>query len=341
MTTQANKEAQGTPAGVSSGSRQRISTTQTLHLMRLEADRAIRHGYPISALVMVLDPLERENETELRKLLMPRLFQELKSVTFAQDVQGFGLYTEGLVVAVFPHFDPEGLLGLAEALLEAVRACRPEDVPDDLEFTASIGVSHNLHQGPKSFEILIEEAETGMGIAVSGGGDRVTQAREVERELDRLRAEVDHQLAELKEFQQNAFGGLDDADEIWGKQLIDKVMGLFGREPDKSEGLYRVEKEVIALLRYEIGVWRESSGGADMVEARRTIENLERRVHKLSTSLGLTEKELKKVAAMKNIDLGVASIYGSIQGLSVEEDNYEQKKEMLKNIFEANLALRG
>ena len=43
---------------------------------------------------------------------------------------------------------------------------------------------------------------------------------------------------------------------------------------------------------------------------------------------------------MKNIDLGVASIYRTVQGLSADDDNAEQKKEMLKNIFDANVALR-
>jgi hypothetical protein len=68
---------------------------------------------------------------------------------------------------------------------------------------------------------------------------------------------------------------------------------------------------------------------------------LERRVSKLTESLGLTEAELTRVAKMKNIDLGLSSLYRTIQGLSGDEANAEQKKEMLKNIFEANVALKA
>ncbi len=340
MTSQATKDEKNAPAGDLGGPRQRLSTQQMLHLMRLEADRAFRHGYPISSLVMGLDPLPESVDPELNRVIMPLLFKELKSVAFARDIRGMGVWTEDLVLGVFPHVDPEGLEELAESLLNAVRHIDSLELPDGLRVTASIGISHNLHADSKSFELLVEEAETGMGLSEAGGGDRVTQARDIEREIDRLREEVDRQLAELSEFQERAFGDIEDTDELWGKQLIDKVMALFDREPDKNEALFRVEKEIIALLRYEIGVWRESSAGADVVEAKRTIENLERRVHKLTASLGLTEKELVKVAAMKNIDLGVSSIYGSVQGLTADTENLEQKKEMLKNIFVANLALR-
>ena len=341
MSTEATTDETSAPQGDSSAPRQRLSTQQTLHLMRLEVDRALRHGYPISSLVMGLDDPPEEAPEGLQSALMPLLFKELKSVAFARDVRGLGIWTEHRVLGVFPHVDPEGLEELSERLLDAVRHMRTEELPEGIEITASIGISHNLHPGETSFELIVEEAETGMGLAQSGGGDRVSQAREVERELDRLRDEVDEQIAELKAFEQAAFGGIEDAEELWGKQLTDKVMTLFDRETEKSESLLRVEKEVIALLRHEIGVWRETSGGANVVEAQRTIQNLERRVHKLTESLGLTEKELEKVAAMKSIDLGVASIYGSIQGLSSGEENYEQKKEMLKNIFEANVALRA
>jgi len=38
--------------------------------------------------------------------------------------------------------------------------------------------------------------------------------------------------------------------------------------------------------------------------------------------------------------MGVASLYRTVQGLTSEDDQYEAKAEMLKNIFDANLALR-
>jgi hypothetical protein len=98
---------------------------------------------------------------------------------------------------------------------------------------------------------------------------------------------------------------------------------------------------VIALLKSELAAWRETSTASRMIESQKTIDNLERRVVKLTESLGLTEAELKRVAQMKNIDLGVASIYRNVQGLSADEACAEQKREMLKNVFESNVALRA
>jgi hypothetical protein len=70
------------------------------------------------------------------------------------------------------------------------------------------------------------------------------------------------------------------------------------------------------------------------------VQLLERRLAKLQQSLDKSEDALRKMAKMKNIDEGTASIYGDIQGLSLEEAQYERKKEMLKFIFEDNLKLQ-
>jgi len=326
-------------AAPSTTPKQRLSTAQMLHLMRLEMDRALRHGYPISAIVVGLDGFDEVHHLPWRKALMPAIFQELKAVTFQNDVRGLGVWTPRFQLAVFPHVTPDRLLKLADDLLGRAGALKVQGVPESEKLSLSAGISHNLHPGPMSFETLIEEAETGMGIAQSGGGGKVVQAREVERELDRLRDELDSQIQEIQEFQSKLFGDVQNKEELWGNQLVSKVIELFARE-QKTEGVLRVEKEVIALLKAELAGWRETSTASRMIESQKTIDNLERRVAKLTESLGLTEAELKRVAKMKNIDLGVASIYRNVQGLSGDDSGAEQKKEMLKNIFESNVALR-
>ncbi len=329
------------PSGNATAPKQRLSTHQMLHLMRLELDRALRHGYPISCMVVGLDGFGEEHHQPWRRALMPAVFQELKAVTFKNDVRGLGVWTERFQVALFPHVMPERILELAQRVVERATALKVQGVPESESITLSIGISHNLHPGPLSFETIVEEAETGMGIAQSAGGNRVAQAREVERELDRLRDEVEGQIQEIQEFQSKLFGDLDNKDELWGNQLVSKVIDLFHREPEQTEGILRVEKEVIALLKAELAAWRETSTAGRMIESQRQIEMLERRVVKLTESLGLTEAELRRVASMKNIDLGIASIYRNVQGLSAEEENAAQKKEMLRNIYESNVALRA
>jgi Mrp family chromosome partitioning ATPase len=73
---------------------------------------------------------------------------------------------------------------------------------------------------------------------------------------------------------------------------------------------------------------------------RRHIDVLERRVAKLTQLLGQTEADLRRLAAMKDVDLGVASIYRSVQGLSSEEGAQAFKRSLMREIFQANLELK-
>jgi len=319
--------------------RERLSTGQMLHLMRLEVERALRHDYPISCAVIGLDGFMKPEETEHRKTLMPTVFAELKAVTFGNDLRGLGVWAEQFQLAVFPHVTPQQITDVTQELLERARALE-SPLGEEHDVTLSIGIAHNLHGGPHSFESLVSEAETGMGLAMQAGGDRTIQAVEVESEIDRLRAELEAQIEEIQEHQNDLLGE-DDEDQNWGKRLVSKTLEMFQAEPDQSEGVVRLKKSVVELLRTELAAWRATSSVSKMIESQRKIELLERRVTKLTESLGVTEAELKRVASMKNIDLGVASIYRSVQGLSADDDDSEKKGEMLKNIFEANMALRS
>jgi len=318
----------------------RLSTPQMLHLMRLEVDKALQHGYPISCMMYGLDGFWDGDLMLHRKALMPRIFHELKAVTFQSKIQGLGVWTEAFQLAVFPHCTPEQVAELAQGMLERARKVQLEDVPAEEAITLSIGISHNLHQGKVTFEGLVEEAESGMGLAQTAGGDRVSDWQAVETELDRLKEELQEQLADLEEVQNQLFGEDDGKDEIWGKELVNKVLQVFADEPQQTEATVRLEQEVIALLKVELAAWRETSTVSMLLESQKTIENLERRITKLTSSLGATEAELLRVAEMKDIDLGVSSIYRTVQGLKSADEGFAAKKEMLKNIFDANVALR-
>lgn len=318
----------------------RLSTPQMLQLMRLEVEKALQHGYPISCMMYGLDGFWDGDLMLHRKELMPRIFHELKAVTFANKVQGLGVWTEGFQLAVFPHCTPEQIAEIANGMLERARTVRTDTIPEDESVTISIGISHNLHQGKVTFESLVEEAESGMSLAQTAGGDRVSDWQAVETELDRLKEELQDQLADLEEVQNQLFGEDDGKDEIWGKQLVSKVIEVFHQEPQQTEGVVRLEKSVIALLKTELAAWRETSTVSQLLESQKTIQNLERRISKLTNSLGATEAELLRVASLKDIDLGVSSIYRTVQGLKSEDDDFAAKKEMLKHLFDANVALR-
>jgi hypothetical protein len=70
---------------------------------------------------------------------------------------------------------------------------------------------------------------------------------------------------------------------------------------------------------------------------RRQMDQLERRITKLTELLQVTEEELKRVIKMKALDSGIASIYSTIQGISDGDNHAETKTEMMAEIFKANL----
>ncbi|MEX1023930.1 MAG: hypothetical protein WD226_02530 [Planctomycetota bacterium] len=312
----------------------RLKTGQMLDLMRLEVERALRHKYPISCLVVGLAGFEGEARKEQRRAVMLQVFKHIKEVTFARDVRGLGVWTMRYELAVFPHVEPEALGELADALLAACSGIETDGEPACL----SIGVAHNLRPGDVSFESMVDEAETGMQLAASAGGARWVMACEVESEVDRLRLDIQRQIEELETTQRCEANALQ-AD--WGQPLLQGLREIFGQHESRhDEKIALLQQDVLGLVRRRVEDWRKTDIVSRMAESRAQIDRLERRVRKLTDNLGTTEEELRRVAAMKNIDLGVSSIYRDVQGLSADDPGSGAKKEMLKVLFEANVALR-
>jgi hypothetical protein len=76
------------------------------------------------------------------------------------------------------------------------------------------------------------------------------------------------------------------------------------------------------------------------VAHRRQVDILERRIAKLNVLLAQAEANLLRIAAMKDVDLGIASIYRGVQGLSSKEDALALKKMLMREIFQANMDLK-
>jgi hypothetical protein len=72
----------------------------------------------------------------------------------------------------------------------------------------------------------------------------------------------------------------------------------------------------------------------------REVDTLRRRVEKLSGTLELTERRLKEVAAMRSIDDGISSMYREVQGLRHGDLQVTRKRELMAEIFQANLRLQ-
>jgi hypothetical protein len=71
------------------------------------------------------------------------------------------------------------------------------------------------------------------------------------------------------------------------------------------------------------------------------LDLLQRRAAKLERSLDETRSALAYVSGLEHVDMGLASIYREVQGLSEFDPQHERKRSALEHIFQANLALRN
>ena len=79
---------------------------------------------------------------------------------------------------------------------------------------------------------------------------------------------------------------------------------------------------------------------AKQAASDREVDLLQRRINKLTTSLSETEKRMQQLAALKNIDPGISSIYREVQGLDSGDGHFKKKSALMSDIFKANLALQ-
>ena len=212
--------------------------------------------------------------------------------------------------------------------------------PVEVKLTLSLGASHNLlAETSSSFEGLVEKSGRALQTAREANGDRYVMWREAEAEIAGLRDDL---AAQRASFRHEEALLREEASEVGGLQqaaLVDRIQAIFAKVPRTPE-IEAVEKEIIALAVAELFEGRQKAIEAQMAEHARLVDQLERRIAKLTSLLGVTEEELQRVLAMKTIDEGVASIYRTVQGLGAEAAQAEQKKAMMAVIFQENLAFQ-
>jgi len=96
-------------------------------------------------------------------------------------------------------------------------------------------------------------------------------------------------------------------------------------EPERAEG-----HAAAAAAPLPTGPLTDEASGSH-------VELLERRIAKLTALLAQAEANLRRIAAAKSIDPGVASIYRGVQGLSEEDAALDLKRNLMQRIFQANL----
>jgi GGDEF domain-containing protein len=339
MSSTTARDSTGTPAP----QKNRLSVPQMLHVMRIEFHRARHQSYPIVCLMIAIDGIEgltADHGYELKQRVMRETYGLLRKATSEHGFIGMALMSGDRVMAVFPSLQPSRGGELGRFLNEGARQLVIEAGGQKLAIRLSLGAAHNLlAETNSSFEGLVERAGRALHMAREGGGDRYVMWREAEAELEALRGELKQRTHDFAE--QHAVM-MEEAAEVGGLQesaVLDQMQQIFAATTRTPE-IVELEKKVLALAAKELFEERRKAVAAQVAENRRQVDQLERRIAKLTSILGVTEEELQRVMAMKNIDAGVASIYRTVQGLSGSDEQAQAKKAMMAEIFRSNLAFQ-
>lgn len=204
----------------------------------------------------------------------------------------------------------------------------------------------------RAMEAIVREA-VDQALAASGvgaGAAREQLAEDARRRLSKLlrsrrraqqaaaaeerrRRALEERVRELTQQFQSAQAELSDARDA-GAAVANPGVQAAVREVLEGQGLGGVE---IMALEAQLTSAIRSAQAASRSEKE---ELLEKRLVKLNRALEESEQALRRLASMKSIDLGVASVYDSVQGLSLDDCDAERKKELLAEVFAENCELQ-
>jgi diguanylate cyclase (GGDEF)-like protein len=317
-------------------------------LMRAEFDRAQRHKYALVVMLLAVDRLGQlqdlygyESKDEILRAVVGTLRDSMR------DSDQLGMMQDDRILAIFPHTTQEQGVVLARRILAGAKKLRFDRDGRSLRISVSVGVANNKSESANSFDTLIAVAEEGLVVADAGGGDRFVETElyqlyEKRRKAREKAGEPQPQLGlTAPPVVASDLARAPSRQELLSKALLDVLLA----QGFDADALHSFEAdEINDALRRLRGPPAEAPAPGELVQdlaaKEREIDNLQRRVAKLTELLGITEEELKRLAAMKGIDLGIASVYRTVQGLSGTESQLQKKREMMKSIFEANFDLR-
>ena len=124
------------------------------------------------------------------------------------------------------------------------------------------------------------------------------------------------------------------------RDLVLRIRGALKPLTERAGVPDWLTKDVIADLHTLITARSLEAIEAERVGFGEEIDRLERRIAKLVGSIRAMERAIEQFAKTKDLETGIASIYRTVQGLSSEEQDVEQKRLMMAALFSANMELR-
>jgi hypothetical protein len=170
----------------------------------------------------------------------------------------------------------------------------------------------------------------------------IEQLRErAEEEIDQLRRELAERRQALRlRLEQDALdlaNRYDGENRVIAQKVSDVVRALLQSPETPASDL---ESRLMELVMDVVSGERKTADEARRALRDREVENLQRRISKLNDTLATTEKRLQHVAAQKDVERGISSIYREVQGVDGADSQAGRKKELMADIFRANLQLQ-
>ncbi len=162
-----------------------------------------------------------------------------------------------------------------------------------------------------------------------------------EEEVDALRRELTEQrrALQLKLAQDSVeLANRYDGENAVIARRVSEVVRALAELPDLPVSV--VEERLVEVVMDVVTRERESAEAARRELQDREVHNLQRRIKKLNDSLTMTEHRLQQVSALHSVDAGISSIYREVQGVDERDGQAGKKKELMAEIFRANLQLQ-
>jgi len=322
-----------------------FSREEIRRLMEIEFSRSQRYGYPLTLLLVEVDRLESLHDlygVESKARIVSSVISLLRSSTRASDV--LGCLEDERLLMLFPHTHRSEAATIARRLLSGCHELEFRGDGRSLRASLSIGSAQRVEES--AFPDALAAAERALAAALQVGGDRLVEyeslaPKEPPRVARSIPTAPPVRPAPARAAPAPAQPApppprLPDLTELAGASLEERVASLFELlGPSTSGG--ELAQEVLDTIHLTLAEARTKR--ATQAEIAREIELHERRVARLKELLGASEEDLARMVREKSADPGIASIYRSVQGLDPLAQNYAQKKELLKVIYQANVEL--
>ncbi len=309
-----------------------LGSSEVRGRMELEHERALRERAPLAVLRTAVDHLERLAQTvgggKIESVLAS-VTSALRALPRMGDL--LAVREQDEIVAVLAQTDSVAAESLARRLQQGVAP---------LGMRLSIGIACAQFETPCWFQTLLAVAQEGIEVAWSSGGGRVIHSELYsfhQRRLERLSPDRPKPVLPPETKRGDPEMHASPLRPVPAAPAISTLVAPAAIP--QLPGIHALEERVLTLARE----WTEEALSKALAESHKAhsseVDTMQRRIDKLSRALEDAQGELVRVQAGQEIDPGVASAFRTVQGLR-DSNGTSAKRDMLSQLFEANLELR-